>query len=162
MKNWIILSPEGTTYGPNDDLYENFQVLGFVSAMSAKESLGQLIKNQPYIASSGFDEVWIYSLENRIPLITYFTDDGNQTYPVTPYLNLEEKEQIEKIIKFLQEINAYSNISYDYSEGDLYYFEGYSDAYIEIKVEILDGMMRVYDRYITDKHFILLGEYYFS
>jgi hypothetical protein len=32
MRDWIVISPEGITLGPNNNRYENFQVLGFVVA----------------------------------------------------------------------------------------------------------------------------------
>ena len=40
--DWIIISPDGVTIAPNEEIVENFQVLGFVRAESEKEALFQL------------------------------------------------------------------------------------------------------------------------
>jgi hypothetical protein len=43
MNDWIIITPEGITKSPNNTIYENFQVFGFVFA-STKETVLRKLK----------------------------------------------------------------------------------------------------------------------
>ena len=56
MNEYIFYTPEGWTTPPNDNMMvENCQVLGVVSAKNKQEASEQLIKENPWIKSSGFD-----------------------------------------------------------------------------------------------------------
>jgi hypothetical protein len=69
MHDWNIITPESITKSPNDTIYENFQVLGFVFASTKEAALGKLKENYPYLKGSGFDELWIYQLsDDEVPM----------------------------------------------------------------------------------------------
>jgi hypothetical protein len=53
----------------------------------------------------------------------------------------------------------HNDIVYDYRDNDSCYFEGYSDALVEIRVDINGDVAKVYDRYITDKHFVYFRDF---
>jgi hypothetical protein len=42
---------------------------------------------------------------------------------------------------------------------DSFYFEALSDALQELRIDIYDGMIEIYDRYITEKHFVHFGDF---
>ncbi|WP_066069821.1 hypothetical protein [Neobacillus soli] len=74
MKEWIIICPDGVTIAPNEEEYENFQVLGFITAETEELALDLLKIKYPFVNGSGFDEVWIYPLESGKPFITYLSN----------------------------------------------------------------------------------------
>jgi hypothetical protein len=78
VKEWIIVSPEGSTLSPNEKFYENFQVLGFVHAESSKAALEKLKEENHCISGSGFNEVWIYQLISGSPFITYLENETEE------------------------------------------------------------------------------------
>ncbi|WP_193747785.1 hypothetical protein [Neobacillus niacini] len=127
MNDWMIIYPKGIMKSPNDTIYENFQVLGFVIASTKEAALGKLKENYPYLNGSGFDEVWIYQLRTRNPHITYLGIDN----PDDNFEDDFEKEMVHKITCILKE-NGYSNITYDYYDENSYFFEAYSDAFHEV------------------------------
>ncbi|WP_169802762.1 hypothetical protein [Neobacillus soli] len=65
---------------------------------------------------------------------------------------------VKKMTTFLKE-NGFTNITYDYCSGDSYYFEGYSDVLQEIRVDIRDKEISIFDRYITEKHYVHFGSF---
>ncbi|MEH7114970.1 hypothetical protein V7124_21810 [Neobacillus niacini] len=153
MNNWIIITPEGITKSPNDTFYENFQVLGFVTATTKEAALVKLKENYSYINGSGFDEVWIYQLRFSNPNITYLGIEQEEDEFEDDF----EREMVHKITCILEE-NCYTDITYDYFEEDSYFFEAYSDAFQEVRVDVKDETIEVYDRYIAEKHFVHFGD----
>jgi hypothetical protein len=134
----LLLPPEGITKSPNDTIYENFQVLGFVIAPTKETAVGKLKEYYPYLDRSGFDEVWIYQLRSRNPHITY--------------LGIDQAED-----EFDDEFKR--EIVFDFFDENSYFFEAYSDAFQEIRVDVKDEMIEVYDRYIAEKHLVHFGDY---
>jgi hypothetical protein len=154
LRDWIIISPEGMTYGPNFNRYENFQVLGFVKAGSEQAALHELEEKYSYLRNSGFGEVWIYPLEKKSAYITYLTLEPLEV----EFEDDIEKEIVEKITHLLTELD-FNDIEYDYRDNDSYYFEVYSDALGEVRVDIDGDVAKVYDRYFTEKHFVYYGNF---
>jgi hypothetical protein len=154
MNNWIIITPEGITKSPNDTFYENFQVLGFVTATTKEAALGRLEENYSYLKGSGFDEVWLYQLRSSNPYITYLglEQTGDE------FEDDFEREKVHKITIILKE-SGYSDITYDYFNKNSYFFEAYSDAFQEIRVDVKNETIEVYDRYIGEKHFVHFGDF---
>jgi hypothetical protein len=150
MKEWVIVSPEGTTLSPNEKVFENFQVLGFVHAESNVAALKKLKEENQHISGSGFDEVWIYQLSSERPYIYYLGNDAEEEE--------FEDERVKKIINVIKDI-GYFNIVFDYKTDNSYYFEGYSDTYQEIRVDFEIELVKVYDRYIGEKHFVHMGNF---
>ncbi|WP_066309094.1 hypothetical protein [Bacillus sp. FJAT-29814] len=66
---------------------------------------------------------------------------------------------VEKITGILNEI-GFANISYDYRDDNSYYFDAYSDVLVEIRVGIDGEVAKVFEKYITDKHFVFFGNFY--
>jgi hypothetical protein len=156
MDDWIIITPEGITKSPNDTIYENFQVLGIVNAATIEDAVESLKVNYPYLNGSGFDEVWIYQLKSQNPHISNLGIDKVDD-------NFEddfEREMVQKITVILKE-NGYSRITYDYYDENSYFFEALTDAYLEVRVDVLDNKIEVYDRYIAEKHFVHFGDFPF-
>jgi hypothetical protein len=154
MNDWIIITPEGITKSPNDTIYENFQVLGFVIAPTKETAVGKLKEYYPYLDRSGFDEVWIYQLRSRNPQITYLGIDQAEDE-----FEDEFKREIVRKITCILKVNGFTDITYDYFDENSYFFEAYSDAFQEIRVDVKDEMIEVYDRYIAEKHFVHFGDY---
>lgn len=152
LKNWIIISPEGITVAPNDNCYGNFQVLGFANAYSEEGALEQLIEKYDYLNGSGFEEIWIYPLETRTPYITYLQDETTEKDEFN-----DNNATVNKIIEILKE--NFTNITFDYTVEDSYYFEAFSDALQEVRVDLVGNTIEVYDKYITEKHFVFLGRF---
>jgi hypothetical protein len=155
MKDWIIISPEGSTIGPNDSIYENFQVLGYVQAESENLVAKKLKEEYEYLHDSGFDEIWMYRLVDKNPYITYLGEE--ETIEIS-YEDLDEKELVERLTNILKE-NGFADIKYDYHDENSYYFEAFSDAVQEIRIDIENKVIKVYDKYITEKHFVHFGDY---
>jgi hypothetical protein len=61
-----------------------------------------------------------------------------------------ERELVNKIVSILKE-NGYTDICYDYRDENFYFFDGYTDAHLEIRGEVNDENIEVYDRYISEK-----------
>jgi hypothetical protein len=76
-----------------------------------------------------------------------------------PFNNQKEKELVYRILGKLLELNAFSDIRFDYVDGSSFFFEGYSDALQEIRVDLNENIIRVYERYIAEKHFVHFGDY---
>jgi hypothetical protein len=62
---------------------------------------------------------------------------------------------VDKITKALEKA-GYFDISFDYEKDNSYYFEAYSDAPQEVRVDIEGNTLSIYDRYFEDKHFVLM------
>lgn len=154
MNNWIIITPEGITKSPNDIIYENFQVLGFMNAATKEVALGKFKENYPYLNGSGFDEVWIYKLSSNKPYIDYLENEQVDDRFEDEF----EREIVNKIVLILQR-SGYTDICYDYRNKDFYFFEGYTDTHLEIRVEVKDENIEVYDRYLSEKHFVHFGNF---
>jgi hypothetical protein len=130
------------------------QVLGFVFASTKETVLRKLIENFPYLNGSGFDEVWIYQLRSKNPHVTYYGLEGADN-------EIEDKVEskiVNKITSIL-ESNGYTDIFYDYFLDNSYFFEAYSDAFQEIRVDVKDEGIEVFDRYIGEKHFVHFGNF---
>jgi hypothetical protein len=56
MKSYVFLTPEGYTQTPKDENIENLQVLGISEGSDEKEALTNLVKENPYLSDSGFEE----------------------------------------------------------------------------------------------------------
>lgn len=149
MNDWIIITPEGFTESPNEIICENFQVLGFVFAESEESALKNLKDKYPYLNGSGFDEVWIYKLAYNKPRIKHL---GKQHLD-DRFEDEFEREIGNKIIRILK-VSGYTDICFDYRDEEFYFFEGYTDAHLEIRVEVKDKNIEVYDRYVSEKHFV--------
>jgi DNA-binding CsgD family transcriptional regulator len=107
MHDWNIITPESITKSPNDTIYENFQVLGFVFASTKEAALGKLKENYPYLKGSGFDELWIYQLsDDEVPMsedlaykiLQEFTTQKEKKSEKNP-LSAREKEVLELVAK---------------------------------------------------------------
>ncbi|NHC42662.1 hypothetical protein G6549_22320 [Bacillus sp. MM2020_1] len=156
MNHWIIITPEGITTSPTDVMNDNFQVLGFVDAISEVDAVEKLKQEYQYLNGSGFDEVWIYQIRNSRPLITFLEKERSGTnYEIEDGM---EREIVEKITNILIQI-GYSDLVYDYCSDDSYHFEGYSDAFQEIRVDVEGEKIEVYDRYLGEKHFVYSGNF---
>ena len=153
MNDWIFISPDGTTLSPNEILVENFQVLGFVQADSVTDALEKLKEENHYLRGNGFDEVWIYQLTSGSPFVTYLGDESEK--------DQLKDELVEKIKNILID-NGYYDIVYNFRDNDAFHFEGYSDAFQEIRVDVEGEMVKVYDRYIGEKHFVHMGNFKFE
>ncbi|MEH7114964.1 hypothetical protein V7124_21780 [Neobacillus niacini] len=153
MNDWIIISPDGTTISSNEIIVENFQVLGFVQADSVVDAFEKLKEEYHYLKGSGFNEVWIYQIISGSPYVTYLGDDSED--------NELKDELVKKIINILIE-NGYYDIVFDFRDDDSFHFEGYSDAFQEIRVDVDGEMVKVYDRYIGEKHFVHMGNFRFA
>lgn len=138
-----------------DYKYEIFQVLGLVDAEAETDVLDQLKKDYPYLKGSGYKEVWIYQLVNKTPTITNLVLDGSQQL----FNNQQELEIVNKIFSKLHELNAFTDVQLDFIDGNSYYFLGFSDALQEIRIDLHESIISVYDRYITEKHFVHFGDY---
>jgi hypothetical protein len=116
--------PESITKSPNDTIYENFQVLGFVFASTKEAALGKFKENYPYLNGSGFDEVWIYHLRSKNPHVTYLgLEDA--------YDEIEDEVESKFVNKInsILESNGYTDIFYDYFFDNSYFFEVYLDTF---------------------------------
>jgi hypothetical protein len=152
MKDWIVISPEGITTTPNEKGIENFQVLGFVKAETKVHALKQLQKEYDYLKESGFEEVWIYPLENQNPYITYLE-------PCIANLKAnDETELIYKITSILKEI-GFINSKYAGRHGNSLHFDAYLNVLLQIRVDLNGNEISVYVRYITEKHFVHNGNF---
>ncbi|MDE6285754.1 MAG: hypothetical protein K2L99_02020 [Muribaculaceae bacterium] len=55
MKDFIVYTSQGTTYGPNiNENVENCQVLGIVQAHTCTEAINILFENNKWIQKAGF------------------------------------------------------------------------------------------------------------
>ncbi|MEH7073828.1 hypothetical protein [Neobacillus drentensis] len=156
MNHWMAISPEGTTTSPNEMIYDNFQVLGFVYAESEAAAFEKLKEEYHYLNGSGFDEVWFYQIINRKPYINYLGKEFS--LPENEIEDITEQEMVNKVTNILAD-NGYSDIVFDYRSDDSYYFEAYTDAIQEIRVDSDGETIKVYDRYIGEKHFVHLGNF---
>ena len=65
---------------------------------------------------------------------------------------------VTKITDILKQ-NGYSDVEFDYIEENEFYFEGYSDALQEIRVDLKGTKLSVYDRYVAEKHYVHFGDF---
>lgn len=156
MKKWIVITPEGSTISPNNVIYENFQVLGIVNAETKEEISLKLKQDYEYLTNSTFNEIWIYPLESTNPYITFLELESSKAIS---YEICDDNNTISKIIAILKE-HDFSKISFDYQEKDSYYFEGYSDALQEIRVDHNGDKISIYERYIPEKHYVHFGDFH--
>ena len=56
MKTYIFYTGEGFTESPNEDIVENFQILGFENGINLSEALHHLFDNNQWIFTTGFSE----------------------------------------------------------------------------------------------------------
>lgn len=154
MKKWILISPDGVTNAPYEERVENFQVLGFVLANSGQDALIEFKDKYHYLSGCGFNETWIYPLESKTPYIAYIEEGSDEE----EFEDEEERVIVEKIIYILKE-HGFTDIIYDYRSDNSYNFEAYSDAMQEIRVDIEGEKISVYDRYITEKHYVHFGDF---
>jgi hypothetical protein len=76
---------------------------------------------------------WIYQIIETRPFITFLEKESSVIkYEIVDDM---EREMVEKITNIFIEI-GYSNLVYDYCSDDSYHFEGYSDAFQEIRVDV--------------------------
>lgn len=84
---------------------------------------------------------------------------------IQDWLNKEPEEQADEFIELLYSLLAgqgYSDLEFNYSNEDdvepgeeiEYVFEGYTDYEMEIKLAIKGNECKLYDRYVSDKHFV--------
>ncbi len=56
MKKYIILTNQGFTESPTNKSVENQQVLGYAVGNNENEAIKRLLRENPHIIESGFDE----------------------------------------------------------------------------------------------------------
>lgn len=56
MKSYIFYTDEGVTESPNENIVENFQILGFENGINISEALQHLLDNNKWIFETGFSE----------------------------------------------------------------------------------------------------------
>lgn len=68
---------------------------------------------------------------------------------------------METKIREVLEKNGYSNVVLDYQDENQYFFEGESDAFQQIRVDVSDdnNQISIYDRYIEEKHYAHFGNF---
>ncbi|MDE7108857.1 MAG: hypothetical protein K2O49_02660 [Muribaculaceae bacterium] len=60
MKEFIIFTTEGITYGPNtDEEVENCQVLGIIHADTESEAIDKLFDDNEWIHAAGFSKDYL-------------------------------------------------------------------------------------------------------
>lgn len=60
MKNFIIYTTEGTTYGPNEDVpVENCQVLGIIQSHTETAAVDHLFATNKWIHEAGFKKDYV-------------------------------------------------------------------------------------------------------
>ncbi len=62
-----------------------------------------------------------------------------------------------KEIAILLEEKSYSKVQFDYQDGNGFYFEGYSDDFVQIRAIVDGDNCIISDRYIDEKHWVLNG-----
>jgi nuclear transport factor 2 (NTF2) superfamily protein len=93
-------------------------------------------------------------LVQKSPYITYLTLEPTEDR----FEDESEKEMVKKVTAIIEKL-GFTDIAYDYRDDSSYYFEAYSGALEEVRVDIEGNVAKVYDRYITDKHFVYLDEF---
>ncbi len=66
MRHFIFTTKEGYTSTPLDKDIENLQVLGIVSGIDEKEALATLMRENPHLEDSGFEDVAAMELISQI------------------------------------------------------------------------------------------------
>lgn len=60
MKEFIIYTTQGTTYGPNPTVeIENCQVLGIVQSNTGSDAVNDLFKNNEWLHRAGFSKEYV-------------------------------------------------------------------------------------------------------
>lgn len=69
MRNYIFITREGQTYQPDTDSVEpdidNCQVIGFAKGNNEKEAFENLIKENEYLLSTTFNEIFCLELKHE-------------------------------------------------------------------------------------------------
>ncbi len=69
MKSYIFLTASGSTFLPNSESAEpdikNLQVIGFAEGDGESEAFENLIRENPYLLKTGFDEVLCIEVRGR-------------------------------------------------------------------------------------------------
>lgn len=140
MKKYIVLSPEGVTIAPNNETFDNFQVLGFVTAENKEAAVKEWEKEYPFLQKAKYETLWIHELVANESAI----------------IHLEEDETVRKLSVLVQE-NGFSDIEFDFQDENYFYFDAYSDAKVQVRCHIDGNEVYVYERYLTDKNFFEVG-----
>lgn len=91
MKEFILITTEGYTIAPNEDIeIENCQVLGIVKAEDETSSIDILFRENPWICDAGFTREKIISK----PLLT--EESINAIKAVVDYPWLDEQKHCEE------------------------------------------------------------------
>ena len=68
MNSYIFITTEGYTFQPGSELpepdIENCQVIGFAQGIDEKDALQNLIKENPYLFDTTFDELTCFELKH--------------------------------------------------------------------------------------------------
>jgi len=68
MKKYIFLTAEGATFQPKSEssvpAIDNLQVIGFTEGISAKKAFKNLLKENPYLFETSFDEIFAIPLQS--------------------------------------------------------------------------------------------------
>lgn len=79
MSYYIFLTNEGSTYQPNSESIEpdcaNTQVIGIASGNNEDEAFESLKKENTYLSTMSFDEVYCYKLVTKNILKYYHLKD---------------------------------------------------------------------------------------
>ncbi len=66
MNHFIFLTTEGFTFQPGSETIDpdidNCQVIGFGSGACARDSFNDMIKNNPWLEETNFDEIYCYKM----------------------------------------------------------------------------------------------------
>lgn len=109
MKDFIIYTTQGTTFGPNTNVdIENCQVLGIIQSTSVTEAIDELFKNNEWIHRAGFSKDYVmvkqlFSSSNRedvSEVIDYLWKDGQHHFQEDNY----PKNHIVRVIKRLKKL----------------------------------------------------------
>lgn len=90
MAKYIFYTNEGFTVSPNNTKLKNFQILGFVNGKSLRIATLSLLKNNPWIAESGFnvEKLNHYKIINK--------QDENNLKSIVEYMWSDEQKHFEE------------------------------------------------------------------
>jgi hypothetical protein len=78
----------------------------------------------------------------------------------------EEEEEWNQTIKEIIAIlitEGYTDIEFDYQDGeDEMYFDAFTDGEVQVRVDFYSNEIKIYDKYVTDKHFTYLGTFHLT
>ncbi|MCK4348131.1 MAG: hypothetical protein KAW47_05890 [Thermoplasmatales archaeon] len=76
IKQYIFLTAEGSTFQPDslciEPDVENLQVVGFANGSTAQKAFERLLKENPYLFETNFDEIFSIALADSTKK-TYFS-----------------------------------------------------------------------------------------